>query len=89
MGAVDETLARWIVDLMCVVKQPVAAAVIRGVSEWNGRDLFALCDLPVLLLQASLEEDSEVVRLREIKPDLAVGITVGPATSTSWRCRTR
>ena len=77
MGARDEELARWIVDHMCAVEQPVAAAVIRGVSEWNGREPFARCDVPVLLLRAGLAEDPDVLRLRAIKPDLEVGITVG------------
>ena len=62
---------------MCASRQPIAAAVVRGVSEWNGRDLLALCKLPVLLLRAEIGADSDVLRLREIKPDLEVGITVG------------
>lgn len=77
MGARDEELARWIVDLMCAVKQPIAAAVIRGVTEWNGRDLFARCTVPVLLLRPGLKDDTDAVRLRGIKPDLELGITVG------------
>ena len=77
MGARDEELARWIVDHMCAVEQPVAAAVIRGVSEWTGRDLLARCTVPVLLLRTDLGEDSEVDRLLQTKPDLEVGITVG------------
>ena len=77
MGARDEETARWIVELMCSVPQRVAAAVIRGVAEWNGRDLLARCRLPVLLLRDGIDEDTDVHRLREIKPDLQVGITVG------------
>jgi pimeloyl-ACP methyl ester carboxylesterase len=77
MGARDEERARWIVDHMCAVPQAVAAAVVRGVSEWNGRGLFARCLLPVLLIRAKLGEDPDALRLREIKPDLEVGITVG------------
>jgi pimeloyl-ACP methyl ester carboxylesterase len=77
MGARDEELARWIVDHMCAVEQPVAAAVIRGVSEWNGREPLARCSVPVLLLRAELWEEIDVFRLREIKPDLEVGITLG------------
>jgi pimeloyl-ACP methyl ester carboxylesterase len=77
MGVQDEALARWIVELMCSPSQSVAAAVIRGLAEWSGRDAFARSDVPALLLRASLTEDSDVLRLREIKPDLAVGITVG------------
>ena len=77
MGARDEQLARWIVDLMCAVPLPVAAAVIRGVGEWNGRDPFARCSLPVLLLRAELWERTDALRLLELKPDLEIGITVG------------
>lgn len=77
MGARDEELAHWIVDHMCAVTQPVAAAVVRGVSEWNGREPFAHCTLPVLLLRTDVGADSDVVRLRELKPDLELGITVG------------
>ncbi len=77
MGARDEKLARWIVDHMCAVEQPIAAAVIRGVTEWNGREPLARCTVPVLLLRAELREETDVLRLREIKPDLRVGITVG------------
>jgi pimeloyl-ACP methyl ester carboxylesterase len=77
MGARDEELARWIVDHMCAAEQPAAAAVIRGVSEWNGRESLARCDIPVLLIRAELGEHSDMLRLREIKPDLEVGITFG------------
>jgi pimeloyl-ACP methyl ester carboxylesterase len=77
MGARDEKLARWIVDHMCIPEQRIAAAVIRGVSEWDGRDSLALCDVPVLLLRAEIGEETDVFRLRAIKPDLEVGITLG------------
>lgn len=77
MGAHDENLARWIVDHMCAPRQPVAAAVIRGVSEWRGRDLLARCTAPVLLLRAEIRADSDVIRLQSIKPDLEAGITFG------------
>jgi pimeloyl-ACP methyl ester carboxylesterase len=77
MGARDDELASWIVDHMCVPSQRVAAAVIRGVSEWNGRDPFASCEVPVLLLRSELGPDSDVLRLRALKPDLEIGITLG------------
>jgi pimeloyl-ACP methyl ester carboxylesterase len=76
-GTHDEDLARWIVEHMCIPDQLAAAAVIRGVSEWNGREPFARCNVPVLLLRDEVGEDSDVVRLRAMKPDLHVGITVG------------
>jgi pimeloyl-ACP methyl ester carboxylesterase len=77
MGARDEELARWIVDHMCVPEQHVAAAVIRGVSEWDGREPLARCTLPVLALRDEIGETTDILRLLEIKPDLEVGITVG------------
>jgi pimeloyl-ACP methyl ester carboxylesterase len=77
MGARDDELADWIVDLMCSVPLPIAAAVIRGVAAWNGREPLALCTVPVLMIRAELGETPDALRLREIKPDLEVGITVG------------
>ncbi|HVU77681.1 MAG TPA: alpha/beta hydrolase [Gaiellaceae bacterium] len=77
MGARDEELARWIVELMGKVPLPVAAAVVRGVAEWNGVGAFSLCTLPVLLLRSELDEQPDAVRLRALRPDLHVGITVG------------
>jgi pimeloyl-ACP methyl ester carboxylesterase len=77
MGARDGQLARWIAEHMCVPSQPVAAAIIRGVSEWNGREPFARCAVPVLLLRSELEADTDMLRLLEIKPDVQIGITTG------------
>ena len=77
MGARDEERARWIVEHMCAVDQPVAAAVIRGVSGWNGREPFSRCRLPVLLLRAWIGAGTDVLRLLEIRPDLEVAITNG------------
>jgi pimeloyl-ACP methyl ester carboxylesterase len=77
MGARDEELARWIVGLMCGVPLPIATAVIHGVNEWNGVGALALCAVPTLLLRSGLQEHPDAVRLRAIKPDLVVGITVG------------
>jgi pimeloyl-ACP methyl ester carboxylesterase len=77
MGARDEELARWIVDMMCAVPLPTATAVIRGVTAWNGSGALALCAIPALLLRSSFGATPDAVRLRAIKPDLEVGITVG------------
>src|SRR5262249_51041553 len=77
MGARDETLAQWIVDVMCRVPLPIAAAVIRGVAAWNGVGAFALCTVPVLLIRAGLGAEPDALRLRALRPDLEVGITVG------------
>jgi pimeloyl-ACP methyl ester carboxylesterase len=77
MGARDDEIAGWIVDHMCLPDQAVAAAVIRGVTEWNGRGPLGLCEIPVLLIRAGVDADSDVLRLLAIKSDLEVGITVG------------
>ncbi len=77
MGTRDEKLARWIVELMCAAPLPVATAVIRGVNAWNGVGALALCAVPTLLMRSSLGGSPDSVRLRTIKPDLEVGITVG------------
>ena len=77
MGAVDEQLAEWIADLMCRVPLPIAAAVIHGVTAWNGVGALADCTVPTLMLRSELGPNPDAVRLRTIKPDLQVGITVG------------
>jgi pimeloyl-ACP methyl ester carboxylesterase len=77
MGARDDELARWIVELMCKVPLPVATAVIRGVRDWDGPAAWKLCAVPALLVTADLGDDREALRMRESKPELEVGITVG------------
>jgi pimeloyl-ACP methyl ester carboxylesterase len=77
MGARDERLAQWIVDHMCAAPLPMATAVIRTLTDWNGVDALAACRIPTLLLRAELGSTANTHRLREIKPDLEVGITVG------------
>ncbi|HST15343.1 MAG TPA: alpha/beta hydrolase [Gaiellaceae bacterium] len=77
MGARDAELARWIADLMCGVPLPIATAVIRGVSAWNGVGAFGLCSVPVLMLRCSLADEPDALRLRALRPDLQFGLTVG------------
>lgn len=77
MGARDDRLARWIADLMCAPPLQMAAAVIRGLNAWNGAGALALCTVPTLLLRSALGANPDAPRLRAIKPDLEVGITVG------------
>ena len=62
---------------MCAAPLPAAAAVIRGVVAWNGVGALGLCNVPTLLLRPTLGANPDAVRLRAIKPDLQVGITVG------------
>jgi pimeloyl-ACP methyl ester carboxylesterase len=77
MDAHDEVLARRIADAMCEVPLPIATAVIRGVNEWNGVAAFADCAVPALLIRSWLAPQPDALRLRTVKPDLEVGITVG------------
>jgi pimeloyl-ACP methyl ester carboxylesterase len=77
LGARDERLTRWIVDLMCSVPLPIATEAVRGITAWNGVEALALCSVPILLLRAGLDDDPDGIRLRRIKPDLEVGVTVG------------
>jgi len=77
MGARDEELAQWITELMCSVPLPIATAVIHGVYSWDGVGAFQQCNVPTLLLRHELDENPDVLRLRALKPDLQVGLTVG------------
>ena len=75
MGARDPELARWISDHMCATPLPVAAAVIRSLNDWNGVGALSLSEIPTLFLGRSLGDSA--IRLRAIKPELEIGITVG------------
>ena len=77
MGARDEELAQLITELMCSVPLPIATAVIHGVYTWDGVGAFTHSNVPTLLLRAELRENPDVLRLRALKPDLQIGITVG------------
>ena len=68
---------RWIVETMCSVPLSVAAAVIRGVVEWNGVAALALCRVPLLVLRSGTGGSNEPARLLPLKPDLSFGVTVG------------
>jgi pimeloyl-ACP methyl ester carboxylesterase len=75
MGARDPAVALWIADMMSAIPLPIATAVIRELTTWDGTGPLARCDVPALLLRTEL--DAEDVRLQQIKPDLTVGVTVG------------
>jgi pimeloyl-ACP methyl ester carboxylesterase len=61
--------------MMSAIPLPIATAVIRQLTAWDGTGPLARCDVPALLLRTEL--DAEDVRLQQIKPDLTVGVTVG------------
>lgn len=65
------------VETMCAVPLDAAAAVIRGVSEWNGVAALALCDVPTLVLRSASGGSNAPERLLSIKPNVHIGMTVG------------
>ena len=73
----DPVLSSRIVETMCSVPLSVAAAVIQGVNAWNGVAALALCQVPLLLLSSATGGSNDPARLRPLKPDLHVGVTVG------------
>ena len=68
---------RRIVETMCSVPLSVAAALIRGVVDWNGVAALKLCSVPALVLRAEPTGSNVPERLFPLKPDLHFGVTVG------------
>ncbi|HEX6699122.1 MAG TPA: alpha/beta hydrolase [Gaiellaceae bacterium] len=73
----NDAVRRQVVDTMCAVPLHVAAAVIRGVCEWNGVAALALCMVPTLVLRSMPGGSNAPDRLLALKPDLHFGVTVG------------
>jgi pimeloyl-ACP methyl ester carboxylesterase len=75
----DPALAREVMDMMCSVPLPIATAVIRTLTAWDGAGALKRCDVPALLLRDALDPwvADNALRMAEIKPDLTVGVTVG------------
>ena len=61
---------------MCSVPLPIAAAMIRGVAEWNGVGALALCEVPLLVLNPT-GRSNEPSRIRPLHPSMHIGATVG------------
>ena len=76
-GTADPEWERRIVEAMCSVPLDVAAAVIRGVVDWNGVGALSMCWAPALVLRARTGGSNDPARLLAIKPDLHIGVTVG------------
>ena len=73
----DADRRRRIVETMCAVPLNVAAAGIRGVTEWNGVAALAMCNVPLLVLGSRPGGSNDPARLLPLKPDLHFGMTVG------------
>jgi pimeloyl-ACP methyl ester carboxylesterase len=74
---VDDALSGRIVEMMCAVPLPVARAVVERLTSWNGAGALALCDMPVLVLRSYASPRDEPTRLRQLKADVELGVTVG------------
>ena len=77
MGAHDDALARWIVELMCASRSASRRRSFAASPSGTAATLSRRCSCPVLLLRTGLWAETDVLRLLAIKPDLEVGITVG------------
>jgi hypothetical protein len=61
---------------MCSVPLPIARAMIRAVTEWNGVGALVLCEVPLLILNPS-GKSNDPYRIRPLHPGMHVGATVG------------
>jgi pimeloyl-ACP methyl ester carboxylesterase len=73
----DADRRRWIAEMMCLVPQRVAVAVLRGVVAWNGVGALLLCNVPLLVLLSDSGGSNAPDRLLALKPNIHFGITVG------------
>jgi pimeloyl-ACP methyl ester carboxylesterase len=73
----DDEVRRLVIETMCTVPLDVAAAVIRGICEWNGVAALRGCNVPTIVLRSTPAGSNAPHRLLAIKPDLHFGMTVG------------
>lgn len=73
----DAERKRRISAQMCAVPMPIAAAALGPLGEWDGGRALRACAAPVLLLLAAVGALNDPARLRALKPDVHIGVTVG------------
>ena len=73
----DAERKRRIFEQMCTVPLPIAAAALGPLGEWDGGAALSACAVPVLVLLAAVGPLNDPARLRALKPDVHVGVTVG------------
>ncbi|HEX3509367.1 MAG TPA: alpha/beta hydrolase [Candidatus Dormibacteraeota bacterium] len=73
----DAERRRHIVTMMCSANLPMALAVLRGVVAWNGVGAMKLCTAPVLIITSGTGGSNDPPRLRALKADVEIGVTVG------------
>jgi pimeloyl-ACP methyl ester carboxylesterase len=74
----DPELERRVVETMCSVPLQVAVPMLRDTTiTWNGVAALLLCHVPMLVIRAAVGGSNDPTRLKALKPDLHVGVTVG------------
>lgn len=73
----DRERRRRIVETMASVPLPLAVASFRAANAWNGVGALMLCRVPVLVLLSDTGGSNDPARLRALKPDVQIGVTVG------------
>ena len=76
-GQADDQLGRKVVDTMCSVPLDIAAETMRGTTLWNSVAALLTCRAPLLVVRAQPGGSNDPMRLRALKPDIHIGITVG------------
>jgi pimeloyl-ACP methyl ester carboxylesterase len=73
----DADAKRHVLEVMCAVPARVAAAVLRGVVEWDGVAALRACRAPVLEIRSVPTGSNAPERLLALKPEIEIGVTVG------------
>ncbi|HEX4746880.1 MAG TPA: alpha/beta hydrolase [Gaiellaceae bacterium] len=73
----DAERALLIQDTMCAVPREIAAAMLDGYLRWDGVAALNRCSAPVLVTLAQTGGSNDPTRLLALKPELAIGVTVG------------
>jgi pimeloyl-ACP methyl ester carboxylesterase len=66
-----------IVETMCSVPWPIAAAVLRGVVLWNGVGAFLTAKAPMFVLRSRTGGSNDPARLLALRADIQIGVTIG------------
>ena len=73
----DPDRKRQIIQTMCSAPQHVALGVLRGVIAWNGVGAMRLGNAPVLVILSGTGGSNDPPRMRALKPNIEIGVTVG------------
>jgi pimeloyl-ACP methyl ester carboxylesterase len=73
----DPELRARIVEEMCATPQHVLVPAFDSLSRWSGEEIASRVRIPVLLITAGDGLPADIVRTRELLPQLELGRTVG------------